>query len=98
MAAEEEKSFDATFPEDYRAEELQNKTLQFSVTVHEVSEAVTPNSMTSFKFGVTEGGESSFREEVKEYGSRARGGNKKSNKTASYGQLVEIHDFCCPTT
>ena len=29
MAAGEEKSFDATFPEDYRAEELQSKTLRF---------------------------------------------------------------------
>ena len=37
------------------------------MTVHEVSEAVTPELNDEFfeKFGVTEGGESSFREEVK---------------------------------
>ena len=99
MAAGEEKSFDATFPEDYRAEELQNKTLQFSVTVHEVSEAVTPELNDEFfeKFGVTEGGESSFREEVKKNMGRELGSAIKNQvKQQVMDNLSKVHDFLLP--
>lgn len=99
MAAGEEKSFDATFPEDYRAEELQNKTLQFSVTVHEVSEAVTPELNDEFfeKFGVTEGGESSFREEVKKnMGRELESAIKNQVKQQVMDNLSKAHDFLLP--
>lgn len=99
MAAGEEKSFDATFPEDYRAEELQNKTLQFSVTVHEVSEAVTPELNDEFfeKFGVTEGGESSFREEVKKnMGRELESAIKNQVKQQVMDGLSKVHDFLLP--
>ena len=99
MAAGEEKSFDATFPEDYRAEELQNKTLQFSVTVHEVSEAVTPELNDEFfeKFGVTEGGESSFREEVKKnMGRELEAAIKNQIKQQVMDSLSKVHDFLLP--
>ena len=99
MAAGEEKSFDATFPEDYRAEELQNKTLQFSVTVHEVSEAVTPELNDEFfeKFGVTEGGESSFREEVKKnMGRELESAIKNQVKQQVMDNLSKVHDFLLP--
>ena len=99
MAAGEEKSFDATFPEDYRAEELQNKTLQFSVTVHEVSEAVTPELNDEFfeKFGVTEGGESSFREEVKKnMGRELEAAIKNQIKQQVMDNLSKVHDFLLP--
>ncbi|HBK18164.1 MAG TPA: trigger factor, partial [Gammaproteobacteria bacterium] len=33
LGAGEKKTFDATFPEDYRAEEMQGKTVQFTVAV-----------------------------------------------------------------
>ena len=99
MAAGEEKSFDATFPGDYRAEELQSKTLQFSVTVHEVSEAVTPELNDEFfeKFGVTEGGESSFREEVKKnMGRELEAAIKNQIKQQVMDNLSKAHDFLLP--
>jgi trigger factor len=42
LGAGEEKTFDAVFPEDYRAEELQGKTVQFAVKVIEVNERKLP--------------------------------------------------------
>ncbi len=99
MAAGEEKSFDATFPEDYRAEELQNKTLQFAVTVHEVSEAVAPELNDEFFeiFGVTEGGESSFREEVKKnMGRELDSAIKNQIKQQVMDNLSKVHDFLLP--
>lgn len=99
MAAGEEKSFDATFPEDYRAEELQNKTLQFLVTVHEVSEAVVPELNDEFfeKFGVTEGGEASFREEIKKNMQRELESSKKNQiKQQVMDGLSKIHQFLIP--
>jgi trigger factor len=99
MAAGDEKSFDATFPEDYRAEELQNKTLQFSVTVHEVSEAVVPELNDEFfeKFGVSEGGEASFREEVQKNMERELDAAvKNQTKQQVMDGLSKIHDFILP--
>ena len=99
MAAGEEKSFDATFPEDYRAEELQNKTVQFSATVHEVSEAVAPELNDEFfeKFGVTEGGEASFREEVKKnMGRELDSAIKNQTKQQVMDGLSKAHEFLIP--
>ena len=99
MAAGEQKSFDATFPEDYRAEELQNKTVQFSATVHEVSEAVAPELNDEFfeKFGVTEGGEASFREEVKKnMGRELDSAIKNQTKQQVMDGLSKVHEFLIP--
>jgi len=99
MSAGEEKSFDATFPEDYRAEELQSKTVQFSATVHEVSEAVAPELNDEFfeKFGVTEGGEASFREEVKKnMGRELDSAIKNQTKQQVMDGLSKIHEFLIP--
>ena len=99
MAAGEERSFDATFPEDYRAEELQNKTVQFSATVHEVSEAVAPELNDEFfeKFGVTEGGEASFREEVKKnMGRELDSAIKNQTKQQVMDGLSKVHEFLIP--
>ncbi len=99
MSAQEEKTFDATFPEDYRAEELQNKTLQFSVTVKEVTEAVAPELDEAFfeKFGVTEGGEESFRAEVQKNMERElESAIKNQVKQQVMDGLSKIHDFLLP--
>ena len=99
MSAQEEKTFDATFPEDYRAEELQNKTVQFSVTVKEVTEAVAPELDEAFfeKFGVTEGGEESFRAEVQKNMERElEAAIKKQVKQQVMDGLSKIHDFLLP--
>ncbi len=68
LKAGEETTFDATFPEDYQAENLKGKTVQFTVRVKEVNASVLPELDDDFfqEFGVEEGGESAFRAEVRE--------------------------------
>ena len=66
LSANENKTFEATFPEDYRAEELKGKTVEFSLTMKEVKEAKLPELNDEFykEFGVEEGGEGAFRSEI----------------------------------
>jgi len=42
MKAEEEKTIDVTFPEDYHEESLKGKPVQFKVKVHEIKKKVLP--------------------------------------------------------
>ncbi len=67
MKAGDEKVADVTFPEDYHAENLKGKTVQFKLNVSAVNEAVLPEINAEFykKFGVDDGSEESFRAEVK---------------------------------
>ena len=66
VSAGDTTSFQALFPENYRAEELQGKTLEFSLTMKEVKESKLPELNDEFykEFGVEEGGEEAFRKEV----------------------------------
>ncbi|MGD8999777.1 MAG: trigger factor [Granulosicoccaceae bacterium] len=65
--AGEEKTFDATFPEDYANKELAGQTVQFDVTVLKVSEPKLPEVDEDFvkSFGVTEGTEEALRAQVR---------------------------------
>jgi len=67
MAVGEEKTLDLTFPEDYQQEDLQGAAVQFAITVKEVKTLeLAPLDEEMFKsYGVEEGGEPVFREEVK---------------------------------
>jgi len=64
----ESTGFDATFPEDYQAENLQGKTVHFEVTVNEVGEPRVPELDGEFfaAFGVSEGGLEAFRSEIED--------------------------------
>ena len=66
LAAGEHKTFPADFPEDYQSEELAGKTVQFTVDVQAVKAPRLPEVDEAFfqAFGVEEGGEAAFREEV----------------------------------
>ena len=66
LAADEEKSFEVTFPDDYGAEHLQGKKARFDVKVVTVAESVTPEVDEDFikEFGVESGEMEAFREEV----------------------------------
>lgn len=68
MSAGEEKVLSLTFPEDYQVENLKGAEVEFTVTLHEVSERVLPELNDEFfaGFGVEEGGEEKFRADVKE--------------------------------
>lgn len=67
LKAGEEKTLSLTFPEDYQAEELKGAAVEFAVKVNKVLESELPelNDELFAKFGVEEGGEAKFREEVK---------------------------------
>jgi trigger factor len=66
MAAGEEKTLSLTFPQDYQSEELQGAEVEFKIVVNAVQEMV-PAALDEelfAKYGVEEGGEARFREEV----------------------------------
>ena len=99
LGAGEEASFDAIFPDDYRAEELQGKTVQFSVKMIEVNERQLPELNEEFfaKFGVEEGGDEAFRAEVRDNMDRElEGAIKNQVKQQVMDSLSELHDFSIP--
>ncbi len=99
LAAGESSEFDATFPDDYRAEALQGKTVRFSVTVKEVKEAQVPDLDDEFfkEFGVEEGGEPAFRDEVRENMQRELDGAIKNQvKQQVMDKIAELHEVQLP--
>ena len=68
MKAGDTGTVTATFPEDYQEEALRAKEAEFEVTVTEVKGEKLPALNDEFfaKYGVEEGGEEKFREDVKE--------------------------------
>jgi trigger factor len=73
--------------------------VQFSATVHDVSEAVAPELNDEFfeKFGVTEGGEASFREEVKKnMGRELDSAIKNQTKQQVMDGLSKVNEFLIP--
>jgi trigger factor len=67
MNAGDEKTLDLTFPDDYTKEELQGAAVQFAITVKEVKTLeLAPLDETLFAaYGVEDGGEDTFRAEVR---------------------------------
>jgi len=63
----QESGVDVEFPADYRAQDLAGKHVHFEVKIHEVTEAKLPELDETFfrSFGVQNGGETAFRDEVK---------------------------------
>jgi len=66
MSAGDEKTLDLTFPEDYQSEDLQGAAVQFAITVTEdkALELAPLDEKLFAAYGVEEGGEAVFREEV----------------------------------
>ena len=67
MKAGEEKSISVTFPEDYSAEELQGADVDFAITCKKVQvlELAPLDEELFTSYGVEEGGEPVFRDEVR---------------------------------
>jgi trigger factor len=65
--AGEEREFNLTFPDDYRAEHLAGKEAKFDVKVSKVSEPVLPEIDEEFAkaFGVAEGGVEALHKEIR---------------------------------
>lgn len=66
LKAGEEKTVALTFPEEYHSEELKGADVEFKIKVNTVSEQQLPELNDEFfvKYGVNEGGEDKFREEI----------------------------------
>lgn len=60
-------TLDLKFPEEYHYKDVAGKDVQFAITVSAVKEATLPELNDEFyvKFGISEGGNDAFREEVK---------------------------------
>jgi len=98
-SAGETVEFDASFPEDYSAEDLRGATVQFSVTVKEVKEPRVPQLDDEFfkEFGVEEGGEEAFRTEVRDNMQRELDNAVKNQlKQQVMDELEKLHDFQLP--
>ena len=66
MKAGEEKTLSLTFPEDYHSEELKGAAVEFKITVNavQVLEPAPVDENLFKQYGVGEGGEAEFREQV----------------------------------
>jgi len=62
----EQKSLDLVFPDDYQVEELKGAAVVFNITVNSAQKQKLPKLDEEFfgKFGVGDGGEDKFREDV----------------------------------
>ena len=99
LGAGEKKTFDATFPEDYRAEEMQGKTVQFTVAVLEVNESKLPEVDEDFmqQFGVEGGDLEAFRAEVTSNMQRELNNAIKNQvKQQVMDGLAKVHGFSLP--
>ncbi len=68
LSAGETKTFDLTFPEDYQAQDLAGKTVQFELTVKRVEAPQLPELNDEFakSLGIENGSMESMRKEVRE--------------------------------
>ncbi len=84
MSAGEEKVLSLSFPEDYHSEELKGAAVEFKITLNEVKEQKLAelNEDLFAQYGVEEGGEEKFREEIKHNMNRELTNAVKSNVKA----------------
>jgi trigger factor len=99
LASGESAEFDAVFPDDYRAEELQGKTLHFELTMKDVQAKQVPELDEALfeDFGVTDGGLSAFRDEVRDNMQREMDSAVKNQvKQQVMDGLEKLHEFLLP--
>ena len=94
MSAGDKKSPDLTFPDDYQQEDLQGAAVQFDITVKEVKamELAPLDDKLFASYGVEEGGEETFRAEVKKNMERElRNAVQNHVKQQVMDAIVEAH-------
>jgi trigger factor len=99
VSANDEKVIDVTFPEEYPAEHLKNKTAEFVIKVSVVRESTLPAIDEAFvkKFGIEDGTEESFRAEIKQNMSRELEENIKTRlKQSVMDGLDTLHEIDIP--
>lgn len=100
LSAGEEKVLALTFPEEYQSEELQGAAVEFTVKVNAVSEKTLPELGDEFfaLYGVTEGGEEKFREDVRNNMERELKNALESKlKNRVMDQLLTLQDVELPS-
>ncbi|WP_019672407.1 trigger factor [Psychrobacter lutiphocae] len=100
MSADEDKTIDVTFPEDYQAEHLAGKEAQFKINVKKVEEAKLPEIDDDFLelFGVTEGGVEQLKEDVRKNMLREiKNAARAQIKKATFDALLEKNQFDIPS-
>ncbi len=101
MKAGDEKDADVSFPDDYQAENLKGKTVQFNLKVSSVNESVLPEVDDEFykKFGVDNGSEDDFRAEVKKNMERELAQTLKARvKQSVMDGLSATHEVAAPSS
>ena len=80
------------FPDDYQNKDLAGKPVEFDITVQKVAEAAIPALDDEFfkNFGVEEGGEPAFRDEIRENMNRER--ERALKQKLSRDALDQLHD------
>jgi trigger factor len=99
MKAGETKSFDMTFPEDYRSKEVAGKKVTFTITLNHVEAAKLPELDAEFakSVGISDGDVGNMREEIRsnlisEISRRL----KARNKDAAMEALLRVAGFNVP--
>lgn len=99
MKPGEEKDLELTFPEDYHAEELKGAAVVFNVKVTASEKPELPEMNDEFfkTYGVEEGGEEKFREEVRANMARElKNAAVNKVKTQVMDKLYEAHQVEMP--
>ncbi len=88
MKPGEEKDVSVTFPEDYQVDDLKGADAVFKITLNSAQKQKLPKLDDAFfeKFGVTEGGEAKFREDVKQNMEREK---QKAIKAKTKQQVLD---------
>lgn len=101
MKPGEEKDIEVTFPEDYQAEELRGAEVTFNIKVTASEKPELPALDEEFfkAYGVEEGGEEKFREEVRNNMERElKNAALNKVKTQVMDQLFEKHEVDLPAS
>ena len=101
MTAGESKVLDLKFPKDYHAEDLKGAKVKFKVEVNSVSSKTRPKLDDEFfkLFGVTEGGEKKFKEEVESNMERELNNAVRTKlKNRVMNQLYDLNPVDVPKT
>ncbi|MBX3706866.1 MAG: trigger factor [Pseudomonadales bacterium] len=101
LAPGQQGTFDATFPADYRAEQLAGKTVTFDVTVRQVEASRLPELDDAFfeAFAVSDGGIEALRADVRRNMQRElEDAVRKQLKSQVMDQLNALHNIQLPRT
>jgi trigger factor len=99
MKAGETRSFDLTFPEDYRSKDVAGKKVNFSITVNRVEAAKLPEVDAEFakSIGVADGDVSKLHDEIRSnLLSEVSRRLKARNKDAAMDALLKVSGFDVP--